>query len=71
MYFRKIRLGPKSIMNSLSLTPDLSKGLVNDLKDQALARNPFLFIIPDTHTIIILNLLHNSKYCFIFIERLC
>jgi len=51
MYFKKSGFGLKSIMNSLSITPDLSPGLLDDLKNRALAQNSFLFMIPDSHLI--------------------
>jgi hypothetical protein len=41
--------GLKSIIVSLSLTPNLSPGLINNLKHRALALNISLLIIPDIY----------------------
>ena len=41
--------GLKSTINTLSITPDLSPGLLNINKNRALAPNSFLFMIPDTY----------------------
>jgi hypothetical protein len=43
--------GLKSIINSLSMIPELSPGLFNDLKNRALALNSSLFMIPETQLI--------------------
>jgi len=38
-------------LTNIAVTPDLSPGLVNDLKNRALALNPFLFSIAGIHII--------------------
>jgi hypothetical protein len=43
-----IDIGLKSINTSLSIIPGLSQGLLNILKNRALAPDSSLFIIPET-----------------------
>jgi hypothetical protein len=48
VFIKKTCFGLKSIMNSLSITPNLSSGLLKVLKNRALAHNSFLFMITDS-----------------------
>jgi hypothetical protein len=48
-YIKNKNCGLKSINTSLSITPALRPGLVNNLKHRALAQNISLLLIPDTH----------------------
>jgi len=41
LFINRSDYGLKSITNSLSITPDLSPGLLNNLKNRALAHNYF------------------------------